>query len=394
MDKLKKIFVNHGQRLLVVCVYYFSLLLVKIRNRNLPLQQWVIGTDEVAGVLGRLGEIFPNSKVVCFTPIRNSSETYTFSILPGRFSYLKRLLLGPILFGYYSAQRRNFFYVWNTGFILNREFEMNFLKRHGCRIVVMCCGDEIRSIRKQRTLARLAGRDSFVNYEPYVMREDLLDKYELSREVWAQTLTSKVDVVFNAPNCQSSYLPDAAENVYHSHGFFFARQVAVHPLELEVGQKAKIVHAPSSLNTKGTMLVRAAIHSLQKNRNDFEYIELVNEPHHKVMTALQTSHICLNQFLSFGTGIFGLEAMAAGNAVLMSADPNQEPSILPWVEGRPAWLVTQSWEIEKNLNLLLDDENLRRSISREGLSYVRSHYSMDSAAKRIIEPLRTSGLIG
>jgi hypothetical protein len=393
MDKIKKSFIDFGQKFLLVSVFYVVRVGEIFRSKHGTNQQWVIGTDEIAGVLGRIGEAFPNARVINFTPNKLSSESYSFSIQDRRFSYLKRLLVGPILLGIYSAKHFQFFYVWSTGFLLNREFEIDFLRRHDCKIAVMCCGSEIRSIEKQRELTKQLGRDSFVNYDPYVMSVDDLTRYENTREDWARTLVTKVDVVFNAPNCQTSYIPDSSENVFVAHGFYFARKVVSKPSDRVVGQKIRVIHAPSSLNTKGTMLVRAAISSLRRNRDDFEYIELFNEPHSKVMHLLQTSHICLNQFLSFGTGIFGLEAMAAGNAVLMSADPEHEPSILPWIDEQSAWVVTQPWEIERNLSMLLDEPSLCTTVGEEAIRYINTYYSKEAARERLLEPLRERGLL-
>ena len=117
----------------------------------------------------------------------------------------------------------------------------------------------------------------------------------------------------------------------------------------------------------------------------------MNKKHDDVIETLKSAHICLNQFLSFGTGVLGIEGMAARCATLMSADPSLEPSIpRPLAEVTP-WLITGVDEIYENLKKLLDDRDLLRAYAEAGYKYALQNYSYVPATKRLVLKLRDFG---
>jgi len=359
---------------------------------SLKKVSWVVGTDEIAGVLRGVAAALPDSYSVNLSipSLRNSKYNYTIS--PGPFHEARRLLIGPMLLGFLANKSEQFYYIWNRGFLLSRSSEFKFLKSHGVRLAIMFCGDDIRSPLLHRQICLEKGRDSFVNYGFYLNPPGGPEVYEKVKKATAVEAELYGDVIFNAPVCQSSYLNNESPKLEYAHGFISIDDSQFCHDELKFNdEKLRIIHAPTSMSTKGTPFVREAIHRLNQERSDFEYVELQGTPHHEVIEQLHQSHICLNWFLSFGTGVLGAEAMAARCATLMSADPSLEPSIPSPAFGTTPWLITQSHEIYEHLKQLLDDRNKLKEIATQGFDYALENYSYRASSMRLHESLERHG---
>ena len=345
-------------------------------------KKWVVGTDEVAGVLESVARVLPNSYSVNLSAPGLRHGTYSLTISGnGRTRILKRIFLGPVILGFLANQTGQFFYIGSIGFLFNRSNEFRFLKRHNKKIAVMFCGDDIRSPKLHRELCEKLNRKTFVNQGFYICPPGGPEKYEQLKKEIAMETEKFADLIFNAPLCQSSYLSQNSKKVKYAHGFAaICDERFLYDTSKFKDAVIKVVHAPSSEAVKGTTYVRDAIKRLSSERTDFVYIELQNTEHNEVLKTLQQAHICLNQFLSFGTGILGIESLASHCATLMSADPNMEPSIPSPKGGAIPWLVTQVDDIYSNLKLLLDNRDLLIDYAEAGFMYARDNYS-DVASK-------------
>jgi hypothetical protein len=353
---------------------------------------WVVGTDEVAGVLRGVAEALPNSYSVNLSipSLRNSK--YDYAMRAGNAHEVRRLVVGPLMLGYLANRCDQFCYIWNRGFLLNRSSDFKFLKRHGARLAIMFCGDDIRSPLLHRQICQDLDRDSFVNYGFYLDPPGGTEEYEKLQQATAREAEAYGDVIFNAPVCQSSYLTENSDKLVYSHGFISIDddQFCYNKAKFD-DEIITIVHAPTSMATKGTPTVREAINRLRQERSDFVYVELQNTPHHEVIETLHRAHICLNQFFSFGTGVLGAEAMASRCATLMSADPNLEPSIPLPDGGATPWMITQSQDIYNNIKQLLDDRFKLKQFADEGFEYALRNYSRNSSSNRLRDSLASHG---
>ena len=355
--------------------------------------QWVVGTDEVAGVLESVSDSLPNSKSINLSvpDLRQSKYAITISGI-GKVHMLKRTLLGPIILGRLANQSNQFFYIWSRGFLFNRSSEFKFLKKRGKKIALMFCGDDIRSPKLHRELCERMNRRTFVNQGIYLDPIGGQEKYEAEKKKIAEEAERFADIIFNAPVCQSSYLSTHSPKVVDAHAHISIRDEDFCRSDKKFGaQILRIVHAPSSEAVKGTIFVRAAINKLSRERDDFEYVEIQNMKHQDVIKNLHESHICLNWFLSFGMGVLGVEGMAARCATLMSADPLLEPSIPKPARHTVPWLVTGADEIYDNLKSLLDNRNLLVSYAEDGFKYAEANYSRTAARNRLTQNLAQYG---
>ena len=354
---------------------------------------WVVGTDEVAGVLESIADSLPKSRSVNLSVPNLRQSNFAISISGfGRLHMLKRMLLGPIILGRLANHSNQFFYIWSRGFLVNRSSEFRFLKQRNKMIALMFCGDDIRSPKLHRELCERMNRRTFVNQGFYLNPPGGSEKYEAEKKLIAGDAETFADVIFNAPICQSSYLSRHSTKVVDAHGYISIRaEDFCWSDEKFEAQILRIVHAPSSEAVKGTAYVRAAITELLNERNDFVYIELQNKKHQDVIKILHESHICLNQFLSFGTGVLGVEAMASRCATLMSADHRLEPSIPKPAMGISPWLVTGVDDIYNNVKNLLDNRNILEEFADNGFNYAVANYSRDAARRTLLQNLVEHG---
>jgi glycosyltransferase involved in cell wall biosynthesis len=132
---------------------------------------------------------------------------------------------------------------------------------------------------------------------------------------------------------------------------------------------------------KGTDAVRAAVQKLQAEGVAFRYVELSGVPHEEVRAALRGADIVLNQFHSLVPGVFGMEALAAGCAVLMSADPVRETDLAPGAAD--AWMRTEASQIEDHLRRVVEDPGLRARLGAAGREWARATGSAEAGGTRL-----------
>ena len=313
---------------------------------------------------------------------------YFINISNKYLSYFYRVIYGPILLGYLSNKHSHFWYIWSTGFLIDRDYEFKFLKLKNKKIVCMFVGDDIRSLNLTIKYANENNIDIYANYyelqNPYL----LSNEYDLSKKLLAQSADKYGDVIFNHTMCQISYLKSKQYSwpYMYDKSKFIKNNHKYRNMDI-----IKIVHAPSNSINKGTQLVRASIKKLQIEKYAIEYVELQNMSNQVVLNHLKSAHIVLNQFYTFTPGLFGIEAMANHCAVLMSADPSIETG-LPQ-DSKDAWLITKYWEVYDNLKYLLDNPEKIKYYADRGYDFAYKHYTYEAASEYINKVLKENGVI-
>jgi hypothetical protein len=359
-----------------VLVLQLSFALHRLRRRGRTVDaDWVVGPYEIAGIVYQLANAVPSARSVILA--RHPFYAFDYGWSPSARRYpgaavLRSWLLGPWKLGELATSVRGFVYVSAEGFINavhdHREYEFRFLRRHGLRVVCYFTGNDIRSPRLMRQLELETGRPNLGTYLGEVNRVFASDGYDGVKRKIAEAANLYADVVFNADLDQRSYLDRPSHPVL----YFHPDDDVIDDLgKFDEPSRPVIVHAPSAPILKGTQLVRAAIAELREEGYDFEYVELSGVPHDQVMSTLRRAHVALNEFYSYVPGVFGVEAMAAGCALLTSADERLDPQ-LP-AGSNDAWSVTEHYRIAANLRALLDDPARTRELAVAGRDWVRSH---------------------
>ncbi len=141
-----------------------------------------------------------------------------------------------------------------------------------------------------------------------------------------------------------------------------------------------IIHAPSKDDIKGTSLILEAINKIKDEGYNFEFKIYRNLEHNQLLKKLSDANIAIDQLYAGGPGMFAIEAMAAGCAVLGGNIP--EYSGAP--EGSPIIHTTPD-NVYNNLIMLLKDPSICVKLGNEGRRYVESNYSHEIVAKKVLK---------
>jgi hypothetical protein len=343
---------------------------------------WVVGPVEVASILANFARAVPDSFSVSLTPHPFYDFSYDFQIGAGRGDWLRHRLVAPWVFGRLAATALGFVYVGAEGFLLSgaddREWEFGFLRRHGVRIACLFTGSDIRSPALMRRFQDETGLETIVTYLDQVSPVFATAAFDEQRRRTAAVADRYADVIFNAAVDQLSYLQRATEPFPY---FFPDEDLLLSDAKHAAPGPRIVIHAPSSPIIKGTQVVRAAVRRLHAEGYDFEYRELIGVPHAEVIASLREAHIVLNEFYAFVPGVFGVEAMASGCALLTRADERIETD-LP-AGSNSAWLVTTAADVYSNLRQLLDDPGRIGPQAAAGLAWVREHATLSASGARV-----------
>ena len=371
------------QKLLLTLGYRFYRRRAK---RGMPGRQisWVVGTNEIASMLHQVASAIPGSYSVCLSA--NPYYDYAYdSKTPNaqtRRAALKHLLRAPLLMAQLITQARGVIYVGPSGFLLDqfdrRRFEFKFLKRHGVRIVCYWTGSDIRSNLLMKQLERDTGTPNISTYISQVVPTFGSHRHEKIVQEIAAVGDSYADAMFSNSVDHLSYLKTATEPFLY---FIPDEEFLGDTQKFDDLTKPVVTHASTSPVIKGTQLVRAAVAKLMRDGYEFEYRELIGVSHDDVLRELRTTHIALNHFYGFNPTVFGMEALAARCAVMMSSDRTLEPELPPGAN--EAWLVTKHFEVYEHLKNLLDHPENIEPLALAGQKWAFENGSRSQAGARL-----------
>lgn len=354
---------------------------------------WVVGPDEIASMVRNIALALPGSHSVSLLKNRFYDFDYDSVLVRprdrGPATPLQRLVRGPWLLGRLARQAEGFIYIGSTGYLLEtgdqRDYEFAFLKSKGLALVCYFTGNDIRSPRLMRELQEQTGLENIGTYLPDVAAVFSTAAYDDTKRAIAASADKHADVVFNARVDQLSYLQKQTEPFlyfYPDDGFLESLD-KFDTLDVPV-----VVHAPTAPILKGTQIVRSAVTRLRELGYAFEYVELINAPHEEVLAQLRRAHIALNEFYAFVPGVFGVEAMAAGCALMTRSDEHIETD-LP-AGSNEAWLVTASHQVFDNLKHLLDHPGELRPLAARGQAWARENAATSRSAERLRRALQST----
>jgi glycosyltransferase involved in cell wall biosynthesis len=367
------------QVLLLWVSYYLFAVVFLVINTESRKRRVAIGVTEAARLLYSLGRVFPSRYICVLDASRFYKDDYDF----GPFHVLTRPFVGPVMLAYLAHLCDTFMFTSFTGYLADRQYDFRFLKNRGKKIVLLFYGSDIRSLPLTKKFFDERGEDTFVNYLPN-LKNQLYD--DMIRQT-AAAADKYADLIFNWNYDQIGYLKSPSipwPYMVDLEAFPFSFSA---PRE---GEKLRVLHCPSHTIVKGTPMVRAAVKQLKSEGFDFDYIELQGVPNSEVLEQLKRSHIVLQEFFCLTPGILGLEALAFGNAVLMSANTNMNPE-LP--EGSDdAWIPTLSWQLSDKLRMLLKNPEMIGDYAQRGRKYVERYFVLPKAQEVYLKAFRDRGI--
>ncbi|MGE3193448.1 MAG: glycosyltransferase [Microbacteriaceae bacterium] len=349
-------------------------------RRRPPARQvsWVVGTVEVAAMVTNFARAVPGSYSVVTVRNRYYDVAYDREIPDGRGAWVT----AAWEFGRLVAHARGFIYLGTEGFLRtdvdDRDWEFGFVKRHGRGLVCVFAGTDIRSPVLMRQFEKETGLETIVTYLDQLSPALASPAYDDLRKRVAAVADRHADAVFTATVDQLGYLQRPTEAFPY---FFPDADILSDDTKHHAPGPRIVVHAPSAPIIKGTQVVRAAVQRLRSEGYDFDYRELIGVPNSEVLATLREAHVVLNEFYAFVPGVFGVEAMASGCALLTRADEHIETD-LP-AGSNDAWMVTTAADIATNLRLLLDEPERIGSLAAAGRRWVLEHATISASGARI-----------
>jgi len=147
-------------------------------------------------------------------------------------------------------------------------------------------------------------------------------------------------------------------------------------------ERPVITHAPSRAANKGTRYVLEAIARLKEGGYKFEFKLLQDINNLQVREILAQADISIDQLMGRAYGVFAVESMAAGCAVLgcVSKEYMGYPDELPIIPSDPD-------NIYENLKMLLDNPGLRHELGKRGKEYQQKYHNPQKIARNILDLL-------
>jgi hypothetical protein len=349
---------------------------------------WVVGPDECASMVRQIAQAIPDSYSVNFTEETVYGYAYDFTFRTRRTSrwrWLERKLVGPWVLGRLMNRARGFIYVGATGFLMSdsdqREFEFAFLAKKGVPIVCYWCGSDIRSVKRMHELEKRTGVPNISTYmgERGAVYES--EAWDEEKRKIAEVASRHASAMFSNTVDHLSYLTKGTEPFL----YFLPDDDGADFKKFDDLSRIVIVHATTAPSIKGTALVRAAVAQLREEGYDFEYVELIGVPNATVKQEIARAHIAMNQFYGFSPAVFGVESLAAGCVVMMSADEFVETD-LP-TGSNESWVVTKHHQVYVHLKRLLDDPTALEPIARRGREWAEKYAMRKGAAARLMKTL-------
>lgn len=139
-----------------------------------------------------------------------------------------------------------------------------------------------------------------------------------------------------------------------------------------------IIHAPSDEDKKGTSYIIDALQRLEGDGYKFDFILCKKMSNTQVRNLLTKCDIAIDQLFSVAGGLFAVESMAAGCAVLGGNIP-----ILSGISDLPI-IHTNKTNIYDNIRQLLENPDLRQELAKKGRRYVEKYHDCNKIADDVI----------
>ncbi|UYO98160.1 hypothetical protein OED01_05480 [Microbacterium sp. M28] len=362
-----------------------------------PRVDWIIGVEEIAGVLGNIAAATPRS----FSVVRRRHPFYDtpYDVVlqddTSRFEALRRLYGGALVLGVMLPRAKGVIYVGSAGFLDGndeRDWEFQAVRRAGKALVCWFTGNDIRSARLSAQWGREHGLPTIGEVllsegAPYTD-----DAYEETRVTRSRRADDYAHAVITANVDQISHLTTATDPFLY---FYPDENFGSDLSRFDDPARIVVLHAPSHPRIKGTEAVRTTMSAICARHPDVEYRELMGVPNQEVLAALDETHIVINQLNAQMPGVFGIESMARSCVMVCSADPTQDPDLSSAVG---AWVVSTANDLESTLEDLLSRRETLAEQARRGHDWALASASASACTAtlarildRALDRARTGG---
>jgi len=161
--------------------------------------------------------------------------------------------------------------------------------------------------------------------------------------------------------------------------------------QLNINKCPRILHLPSSPETKGTKEIRAAIEKLKKEGMKFDYIELSGVPQSRVIEELNLCDFVIDQVYSdTPMAAFASEAAAFGKPAVVGGYVELKDLGVPQTMIPPSIYVKPE-EIYDGIKSAICNTQMRETIGHAAKSFTLAYWNASATAKRLEQVINGIG---
>jgi glycosyltransferase involved in cell wall biosynthesis len=345
-----------------------------MKSANLKI---FIGPAEIANIAGTLACAY-RDKGIKVTVVRNSVTpfqtglTYDQTIQFSNLNILRRIWTQLHFFVKTFCQHNAFIFLFGQT-LLPYNLDLPFLKLFRKKNIMWFLGSDISSDKYREKAVKKSGVKNYQykssQESPDVIRRKIrmirkTEKY-VDHIIADRTIAHLLRRNYIGQEQDSMiYMPiDVSNIVYHD----------------ATNKKPIIIHAPTHEEKKGTTYIIEALKRLQKEGYSFDLRLCKDVPNTRVREILSEGDIAVDQLFAVSAGVFAVEAMAAGCAVLGGNIPELSGiSDLPIIH-------TDTTNVYDNLKLLIENPDLRQELGRKGRVYAEKYHDHRKTADDILK---------
>jgi hypothetical protein len=150
-------------------------------------------------------------------------------------------------------------------------------------------------------------------------------------------------------------------------------------------ERTRILHSPSNPEAKGTAAIRRAIKSIADDHLAIDYVEVIDAPHHRVLSEIEASDFVVDQIYS-DTPMAGFATEAAWRArpaIVGSYGWDEMRRLLPADELPPVRECDPD-EVEQAIRDLIYDSDHRQALGQRAKDFIANHSGAGQVAERFV----------
>ena len=329
--------------------------------------QFSVRADRLAGY---------ESASVVYSSYRTAEEAGFDRVLAPLFRLpVLRHLVPYGVFVWLGLRRDVFGFFFDGGFLGPTPWwrvELPLLKLAGKRVVAYPYGGDARLASQVRRRGRWNAYTDISEHEEDRDEERVRERLAHFGR-WADVILGFADLVEDLPRCDGMIL-----HPFDPKGW--------EPTPAQVPPPVVVVHAPNHRHYKGTRFLVDAVEALQQDGVSVELKLIEGMPIQEARRVYATAHVIADQFLIGAYGLFAVEGMALGKAVIcflseQLATYHPEWTVAPIANASPDDLVPV-------LRRLVSDDDYRSELARRGPEYVREFHSLERLSSQFDELYR------
>lgn len=269
-----------------------------------------------------------------------------------------------------------FIFGYGKTFLLNNR-DLKILKFFGKKLIFnMSHGSEMRVPSMD---GAVFGPEPIDDYA----KSKELARLSKMRKIRAARIEKYADMIVGAPY----------SSAYYSEKKFINSFITGLPIDLrnaktektEPPSRVRVLHCPSNLKAKGTVVIREVIKKIKDKGIDFDYVEVIGQPNEVVLAEIQKSTFIMDQLYSdiFLAGL-ATESAWYGKPSIVGGYGLAELKHLMKKELVPPSEICRPKDLQESIEKMILDEDYRNQLGVNAQKFVRERWVASEVANKYL----------